>query len=1830
MDTTSDPWDWTVDEVVQEFCYARTIWRVGHPNACLPDPVLFERLLRENDVEGSTLLTDLGHGELKDDFGIKSLGQRSALKWGIGQFRNRSEKYLANQQSSARLEQVIKSESQPPTPFRSFSATPGHSFSPGLPTIKDSPVRTLSARMEEEPAATGADIPQPFAFNNAEGTGEQQTRLNEASKRQGSPSLGQTDSRKKRRLNLPPPVPSLEVSAPATQAQANKPTTTSFIELPTRTWLSSIESKTPSYLGPCKLTPDDIFFGSGGMGNPLNADIDMKPLTEDGTDSSGFQIYLGNCRSIPGRQRYVYRQMVHFLRQPLLSIKRHGKPAMVIFPYNQSASITSDTRSALVFTPKDGDVEATRERAAGLIDDTPQDEPPETNSNHEWDFLLQKYGNEPAEKTPLPCYGKSEPDTEWSECERELQAEEQAEVNTAPGSRGPLTKEKVKDVIEEEISGYIATWQKQKQPLREHGAWKIWKAKPIDRRIAIDRERAECLHTSERLAKLKKGISDDIWHTAKSVRDQCKSLEQTVIQQEEAVFKLDVLQRTKQPFRPAQNMKAKKKRVKVAKDNDDISLGSDSEVATETESLNGFMEIDEEPVAHLDLTQRFDSEESVTGIDNNMAGNDMAGDEEMADGDNDVESKKDSVLGAKIEPGAGTSHSSREAEVIDLTSDTEDQPLPRAPSPTLSSPVVEPERTVDTASNDPQWGRSPLRDSNEDVAKWNIDVLNERDDYKRILIKLLLTMPPEEFSELRTFFVNHKSIPPLVKMVEERIKLHAKGIASDQDPLGADEVLRLYLCWVERNSEHFNHVLNNGVWGFKSEIQRGSVHRVRDNFRKADNKSLKDCCVFLQLFFQRHTTPILPPPTMHDLTVDIESARSSVSDSSDDGSDSAMVAADSQGTPHKKRKREVAESQSAKEIRERTRRTQKEENARAARFLQQQSSQLGISQEKIVVNPGKKDGEEEIYINDYLADKVKPHQIDGIRFLWSSIVASTKKRADMQGCLLAHTMGLGKTMQAITFLITIAEACADEKRRDQIPKPLREQRNLVICPSSLIFNWEAEFGTWDKHCSFGGLWSIDSLMTVPARLQTIQTWYEKTGILLISYNMIRTIINNNTKPNKNADTDEAPVTQYDLARKLLLEGTSLIVADEAHQVKNLGSKISKAVKLFKTTSRIALTGSPLSNNLTEYFSMIEWISPGYLGDQVEFKALYVEPIEQGNSSDCTGEERRLARKKLRALQEHLDPKIHRRDVTVLKGSLKPKIEFMIKIPLTDVQFEAYIAFVNLFCRSEGSVNNTKLWAWMHKLALLCSHPLPFWKGLLDDNQGNQSPQDTPSTDSNDLANIDEAELTPVKIPPNLMDTLRKLFTSVKTPLEDAGHSNKSALLLQILKFCIKKGDKILVFSQSIPTLDFLGSLLSLNNIKFFRLDGQTKMKDRPEMIKSFNKAGSKYDVFLISTKAGGLGFNLPGANRVVIYDFSFNPTHEEQAIGRAYRLGQTKPVFVYRFISAGTFEENMNNNTVFKTQLAYRVVEKKNIKAKATRQNEWLRDPKRVKQDDLSEHTGKDGILDQVLETPAGQLSICGISTSEVLQQEHDETWTAEEEAEVKQFVADEQRRLEDPIGWLAESKKRQLVFDQVSEQRLAADTAARARAAQGLVMGPPRHRIPYVLPPSTFQEKPLSTFGGLSNVNGLPSNLPSSTAPVQRRATDVTVRAPHIVQPGTPRSRPLSSPVPVATAATPKATTEATPQATPRATSQPTPQADSPTTLRKESPATGNPKQPPATGTPSPAPATINGSSKKWANGTHPRVPPATHGSLKASENNSPSKGVRGNFDWIDKAGKK
>ena len=416
----------------------------------------------------------------------------------------------------------------------------------------------------------------------------------------------------------------------------------------------------------------------------------------------------------------------------------------------------------------------------------------------------------------------------------------------------------------------------------------------------------------------------------------------------------------------------------------------------------------------------------------------------------------------------------------------------------------------------------------------------------------------------------------------------------------------------------------------------------------------------------------------------------------------------SQSSYHKKRKRVVEESQSAKDKRAKAKQHQESQEQRAKLVLQKLDS--GLIDCGIVINPGKSDDHDFILLHPHIATRIHNHQVEGLRFLWREIVASSF--SDVQGALLSHTMGLGKTMQAISLLVTIAEAASSDNSRisSQIPPSFQTSRTLIICPSALIGNWLDEFAKWlpeNTSNLLGNLFSIDSESASQNRLKKISRWYRDGGILLISFDLFRSYVTNNKTVKLTCDTHETVKGQ-------LLEGPKIVIVDEAHKLKNPNSEIGKAASLFKTLSRVALTGSPLSNNLDEYFAMIDWIAPGYLGDRTEFKANFEEPIREGGYVDSTASERRNAIKKLKVLEDVTGPKIHRRDVTVLRGSLKPKTEFVITVPLTEIQAEMYRAYIKgLKVESDTQVSSTRMFDWLSMLGLLCNHPFTFQTKLRD-------------------------------------------------------------------------------------------------------------------------------------------------------------------------------------------------------------------------------------------------------------------------------------------------------------------------------------------------------------------------------------------------------------------------------------------------------------------------------------------------------------------------------------
>jgi SNF2 family DNA or RNA helicase len=273
---------------------------------------------------------------------------------------------------------------------------------------------------------------------------------------------------------------------------------------------------------------------------------------------------------------------------------------------------------------------------------------------------------------------------------------------------------------------------------------------------------------------------------------------------------------------------------------------------------------------------------------------------------------------------------------------------------------------------------------------------------------------------------------------------------------------------------------------------------------------------------------------------------------------------------------------------------------------------------------------------------------------------------------------------------------------------LRKLRTLILCPAGLIPNWCDELTQWNKEkVGIGAPVVIDASIPTTRRLSELNKWYKAGhgGVLLMSYAFFRRWALN-PKPKKG----ERPFTpeEHEQIKKQLLRGPTVVIADEAHNMKNNDALVTQAARLLKTKSRIALTGSPLSNNLQEYYSMVDWITPGYLGEMVEFRANYVEPIEEGLTAVSTQYERKKARVKLAALIEILEPKIHRKEIAALQDELPPRVQFVLKIPPTKTQLEIYRAFVGKAKSGlDSSTSTARLWDFMNYMRLLCSHPTLF-------------------------------------------------------------------------------------------------------------------------------------------------------------------------------------------------------------------------------------------------------------------------------------------------------------------------------------------------------------------------------------------------------------------------------------------------------------------------------------------------------------------------------------------
>ncbi|XP_052191334.1 protein CHROMATIN REMODELING 20 [Diospyros lotus] len=599
---------------------------------------------------------------------------------------------------------------------------------------------------------------------------------------------------------------------------------------------------------------------------------------------------------------------------------------------------------------------------------------------------------------------------------------------------------------------------------------------------------------------------------------------------------------------------------------------------------------------------------------------------------------------------------------------------------------------------------------------------------------------------------------------------------------------------------------------------------------------------------------------------------------------------------------------------------------------------LGDALTGYIVNVVREKGEEAVRIPPSISAKLKAHQITGIRFMWENIIQSiTKVKSGDKGlgCILAHTMGLGKTFQVIAFLYSAMRSV-----------DLGLRTALIVTPVSVLHNWRQEFMKWRP----SELKPIRVFMLEDVsrerRADLLAKWRSKGGVFLIGYTAFR-----NLSLGKHAkDRQMARDISY-----ALQDGPDILVCDEAHMIKNTRADVTQALKQVKCQRRIALTGSPLQNNLMEYYCMVDFVREGFLGSSHEFRNRFQNPIENGQHTNSTLEDVKIMNQRSHILYEQLKGFVQRMDMNVVKKDLPPKTVFVIAVKLSPLQRKLYKRFLDVhgFTTEVTSEKIRKrcFFAGYQALAQIWNHPgiLQLMREDKEYVKREDAIENFLVEDSSSDENVDCNMITGGKTRNNNEIPQRKNDNAFfredwwndllqENNYKEVNNSGKMVLLLDILTMSSNAGDKALVFSQSLSTLNLIEHYLSKlprqgKKVKcwrkgkdWYRLDGRTEGSERQKLVERFNDPSNKrVKCTLISTRAGSLGINLHAANRVIIVDGSWNPTYDLQAIYRVWRYGQTKPVFAYRLMAHGTMEEKIYKRQVTKEGLAARVVDRQQV-----------------------------------------------------------------------------------------------------------------------------------------------------------------------------------------------------------------------------------------------------------------------------------------------------------------
>ncbi|KAL8762611.1 MAG: hypothetical protein Q9184_001412 [Pyrenodesmia sp. 2 TL-2023] len=505
------------------------------------------------------------------------------------------------------------------------------------------------------------------------------------------------------------------------------------------------------------------------------------------------------------------------------------------------------------------------------------------------------------------------------------------------------------------------------------------------------------------------------------------------------------------------------------------------------------------------------------------------------------------------------------------------------------------------------------------------------------------------------------------------------------------------------------------------------------------------------------------------------------------------------------------------------------------------------------------------------------YQKTGVQWLWELY-------SQQVGGIVGDEMGLGKTIQIISFLAGLHYS-------KKITRPI-----IVVAPATVMKQWVNEFHTWWPPFRVSILHTSGSGMIDVGR----ESRYEDE-LLSQAPSARRKPVTKNQKAAKRivdrvVNDGHVLVTTYTglqtYAELLIPVDWEYAVLDEGHKIRNPNTAITIYCKELRTSNRVILSGTPMQNNLVELWSLFDFVFPMRLGTLVNFRNQFEIPIRQGGYANASNLQVQTAMKCAETLKDTISPYLLQRFKIDVASDLPKKTEQVLFCKLTRPQREAYEGFLGSDDLKSIMNGKRQVLYGVDILRKICNHP-------------------------------------------DLQDH-RNLSIKVGYSYGAGAKSGKMQVVKALLELWKDQGHKTLLFAQHRIMLDILEKFIkSLQGFNYRRMDGNTAIHARQGMVDEFNNNPDAH-VFLLTTKVGGLGINLTGADRVIIYDPDWNPSTDVQARERAWRLGQKREVMIYRLMTAGTIEEKIYHRQLFKQFLTNKIL--KDPKQRQTFQMQDLHD----------------------------------------------------------------------------------------------------------------------------------------------------------------------------------------------------------------------------------------------------------------------------------------------------